>query len=85
MQILNFIPPRYDSFLKTIRSLWEQKIRTIQLIGSNFLANRIEKAAQKEKIFLSRNMSVKRVEAIIFTETSGELLSSQLLNCVEMD
>ena len=95
MQQLSFLAPRYDSFLKVIHSLRKQKVDSIQLIGDNDLAEKIAAAAQKQGIALDRSTiletkkrkdkSLKATHAILFTETSGELLSVQLLKCVELD
>jgi len=90
MQQLSFVTPRYDSFLKILRSLWAKEVRSIRLIGNNDLAVKIAKAAKQQGIALSRantlnNKGSNKAQAIVFTETSGELLSAQLSACVGLD
>jgi hypothetical protein len=97
MQQLSLLAPRYDSFLSVIRSLWENEIRTILLIGKNDLADKITSSAQQLGITITRVGALEKVgsqkktidssetQVIVFTETSGKLLSAQLLNCVGLD
>ena len=87
---LRFLAPRFDSFLKIIRSLRDQNVRSIRIIGNNELAAKIVVAAKQQGIALTcvaapRKVVANKAQAIVFTEMSGELLSSQLLSCVDFD
>jgi hypothetical protein len=87
IQQLNFVPPKFDSFLKVLGSLWDKKVCAILLIGNNALAEKIATTAEQQGIVLTRadtlnNEVLDKAQTIVFTETSGEQLSTQLLTCV---
>lgn len=87
MRQLHFFSPNVDAFIGYLRSLWDDGIRSIHLMGKHDWADTLATAAKDQGIALLRNdlhsvSDSPGTRAIVFSETDGERLGEQLMACV---
>jgi hypothetical protein len=90
MQKIYFESATSEDFLKVLHPLWLDETFSICLIGHSNLAVELATIATQQGVVLQRSdvlpvASSKKNKLLIFTETSGEELSRQLLSCVDLD
>lgn len=90
MKKLYFETPTSEAFLKILQPLWANEAFSVYLIGHNDLAAELDAEAAQQEVTFQRSdvlptLSSGKVRLLIFTENSGEELSSQLLACVDLD